>query len=248
MFEIIIVLAACFILLYILGLFTKDNSKVDIFWGLGFIIIAWGIYISWIMMTASHYAIIMLVTAWWLRLAYNITKKQLKHAGEDFRYAAWRKSWDYFYFRSFFQIHVLQFILMCLVAIPIFVMYSDIVYQNSILLICGSAIALFGLIYESVADKQLADFMKIKKPWEILTSGLRRYHRYPQYFWESIFWLGIAFISVQANLLGMIGWIFITILVRYVSWVPLLEARYKWDKAYVKYSEDTPVFMPDWRK
>jgi steroid 5-alpha reductase family enzyme len=33
-----------------------------------------------------------------------------------------------------------------------------------------------------IADKQLAKFVKNKKSGEILTSGLRKYHRYPQYF------------------------------------------------------------------
>ena len=248
MIQIIYILVLCFIALYVLGLFTKDNSKVDIFWGLGFILIAWGIYSSWTIMGLSHWAVILLVTAWWLRLAYNITKKQMKHGGEDFRYAKWRKEWDNFYIRSFFQIHVLQFALMCLVAIPIFAMYSDIIVDNNLLLIAGFAIAAFGLTYETIADNQLAAFIKTKKKWEIMTSGLRKYHRYPQYFGESVFWMGVATIAAQVSLAWFIGAIAITLLVRYVSWVPILERRYEWDKAYEKYSKKTPIFIPDWRK
>jgi len=246
MFEIIQVVAVCFVLLYILGLFTQDNSKVDIFWGLGFVLIAWGIYSSGTTMSASHWAVIALVSVWWFRLAYNITKKQLKHSAEDFRYAAWRKNWNYFYIRSFFQIHVLQFVLMCLVAIPILVMYSDAIAQNTLVLLVGFAVAVFGLAYETIADNQLANFIKTKKKAEILTSGLRKYHRYPQYFGESVFWMGVATIAAQVSLAWFIGAIAITLLVRYVSWVPILERRYQWDKAYEAYSQTTPVFIPKW--
>ncbi len=248
MFEIIQVLTLCFILLYILGLFTKDNSKVDIFWWLGFVLIAWWIYSSWTIMSVSHWAVILLVTTWWFRLAFNIIKKQSKHGWEDFRYAAWRKNWNYFYIRSFFQIHVLQFILMCLVATPIFVMYDDIASPSTLLLIVWFIIAAFGLVYETIADKQLADFIKTKKKWEILTSGLRKYHRYPQYFGESVFWIGVATIAAQISVVAFLWAILISLLVRYVSWVPILEARYKWDKTYEKYSKKTPIFIPDWRK
>ena len=69
--------------------------------------------------------------------------------------------------------------------------------------------------------------MKTKKKGQILTEGLRKYHRYPQYFGESIFWLGISIIASQVSIFAFIGWIVITIIVRYVTGVPLLEQRYE---------------------
>lgn len=241
-------LGFCFVALYILWIFIKDNSKVDIFWGLGFVLLTWGIVVSNTILSISHYVLIGLVTAWGLRLAYVIGQKHLQHPWEDFRYAQWRKNWEFFYIRSLFQIYFLQFILMCLVAIPILLMYWNIGYQNMIVLFIWTAIALFGLGYETIADKQLSDFKKTKKKWDILTSWLRKYHRYPQYFWESAFWLGIATIASQVSPLAFIGWIIITILVRFVSWVPMLEKRYTWDKKYEKYSKKTNIFFPDWLK
>lgn len=63
-----------------------------------------------------------------------------------------------------------------------------------------------------------------------------------------MFWLGISIIAFQASLAGFVGWIIITILVRYVSGVPMLEKRYEGQKNYEVYSKDTPVFFPNWTK
>lgn len=58
-------------------------------------------------------------------------------------------------------------------------------------------------------------------------SGLYRYSRHPNYFGESVFWLGISLISLSFSYYGMIGWIVITVLLLFVSGVPLQEVRYE---------------------
>ena len=144
---------------------------------------------------------------------------------------------------------MLQGFLMCIIATPIFFMNLNNSYDpNIVLSILWWAIALFWFFYEMKADKQLADFIKIKKKGQILTTWLRKFHRYPQYFWESIFWLGISIIGSQVHMLAFIWWIVITLLLRFVSGVPLLEKRYQGDKTYAKYSEKIPVFLPAWNR
>lgn len=138
---------------------------------------------------------------------------------------------------------------MLAVATPIFVLNATSGFENLLVFtILGSLIALFGLIYETIADTELRMFVQNKKKGEILTSGLRRFHRYPQYFGESVFWFGIAIIASQVSILGFFGWIVITILVRYVSGVPMMESHYSDNKAFQKYAETTPIFFPRWNK
>lgn len=250
MTEIIFTLWVLYIALFLLSIKLQDNSIADVFWGLWFVIIAvisyiigWAWYISQIAMT-------LLIVAWWIRLFLNIFSKKLPYSGkEDPRYKKWRDSWTYFYTRSFFQVYVLQGILMLIVATPIIVLNLESWFEENIMLtFLWSSIALFGLLYEARADGELAWFIQNKKSWDILTWWLRYFSRYPQYFWESVFWFGIAIIVAQVSLLWFIGWMMITILVRFISWVPLLEKRYKGQKNYVKYSETTPIFFPDFSK
>ncbi len=89
-------------------------------------------------------------------------------------------------------------ILLLVVAAAIIIvnLYGTVNY-NSLITYIGASVALFGLIFESIADRQLAEFIKIKKPGEIFTSGLYRYSRHPNYFGESVFWLGISLIAMQ---------------------------------------------------
>ncbi len=245
-----IVLDVCFLALFLLSLRLKDNSIADVFWGVWFVIIAViSYYLSWSWYT-SQVIMTLLVSAWWVRLFLNILSKKLPYTWkEDARYARWRDAWTYFKIRSFFQVYMLQWILMFLVATPILILnLQTVIEENLILTFLWASIAFFGLLYEARSDAELAWFIKNKKKGDILTGWLRCFSRYPQYFGESVFWFGIAVIVSQVSLWGFAGWLLITILVRYVSGVPLLEERYKWQKNYEKYSEITPIFFPDFSK
>ena len=247
MIEIISILAGLYVLLFLLSVKLQDNSIADVFWGFGFAVIA-GISLHSVPEpTLHHYALNILVIYWGSRLTLHIHNKKLSHSGEDARYAKWRENWKYFYTRSFFQVYVLQWVLMCLIATPVFLMNLKFVVSYSpIITIVWSLVATFGLVYEIISDRQLANFMTTKKSWEILTTWLRKYHRYPQYFGESTFWLGICIIASQVSVLAFIWWGVITFLLLKVSGVPLLEKRYEWHKEYQKYSKYTPKFIPNY--
>jgi len=105
-------------------------------------------------------------------------------------------------------------------------------------------VALSGLVFETIADRQLAEFIKIKKPGEIFTAGLYSYSRHPNYFGESMFWLGISLISIQYSYIGLISWIVITILLLFISGVPLQEGRYAGRSNWEEYKSRTSVFVP----
>ncbi len=240
------VLLMCYMVLFIIGYYKQDNSIVDVFWGVGFMILVGGMYITEWSGHFSETLMFILIILWWTRLSYYIGTKKLKKSWEDPRYNKWRGEWKYFYLRSFFQVYLLQYILMCIVAIPIFILYSGDILYNGYIVLLWVVLSLFGLIYESVADTQLRNFMQIKKQWEILTTGLRTYHRYPQYFGESIFWFGVSTIASQVSIWAFIGWVMVTFLVCFISGIPLSEARYQGNKKYAEYSQRTRAFFPKW--
>jgi steroid 5-alpha reductase family enzyme len=186
--------------------------------------------------------------------------RKLQEKKEDARYAKWREEWGsgwYFVIRSFVQVYMLQMILMLVVATAILVVNSvfwvseqsssSLLYQGTIerlILIIWALIALGWLIFEMIADRQLAEFMKTKKPGEIFTSWLYRYSRHPNYFGESMFWLGISLISLLFSYWGLISWATITILLLFVSGVPLQETRYAGRPNWEDYKGKTSVFVP----
>jgi steroid 5-alpha reductase family enzyme len=98
-------------------------------------------------------------------------------------------------------------ILMLIVAIPILIVNTtsvNIEKDGNIFLMISTIIALFGLIFETIADMQLKEFLKIKKPGQIFNSGLYRYSRHPNYFGESMFWLGVSLMALPYSSLAIL--------------------------------------------
>ncbi len=257
MTSILLTLLISYILLFLFSLKIKDNSIVDVFWGFGFVLIA---VISYLQsdMQISQTVITTLICLWWARIVSHIWLRKLKEKREDARYAKWREEWGngwYFVIRSFLQVYMLQMILMLVVATAILVvnlwfwavehgLLRASQWGEQIFLIIWGLIALFWLIFETIADRQIAEFVKTKKPGEIFTTWLYRYSRHPNYFGESMFWLGISLIALPFSYYGLVSFFVITILLLFVSGVPLQEARYADRANWEAYKTRTSVFVP----
>jgi steroid 5-alpha reductase family enzyme len=245
--SIIIVLTISYILLFTLSILLKDNSIADIFWGLGFLQVTIHSLIISSTFFISQIILLILILLWSLRISFYILSKKIIKKGEDPRYVIWRKTWKYFYLRSFFQVYMIQGFLLLIIAIPIFLInYSP--PDLNFLTLTGLVISSLGLIYETIADLQLRSFVKnkgLKIKEKIMKKGLWRYSRHPNYFGESLFWLGISIIAFQISFLTLLSWTLITILLRFVSGVPLAEARYKDNKEFMKYKKTTPPMFPN---
>ena len=95
----------------------------------------------------------------------------------------------------------------------------------------GATVWLFGFLFEAIGDHQLTVHLADKTPGKkkFIMWGLWRYTRHPNYFGEAVLWWGVWIIACSIKW----GWVtfyaplFISLLVRYVSGVPLLEAKYK---------------------
>ena len=95
-------------LVFILALYKKNNGIVDTAWGLGFILVSWAVFLRRGDWQARQWLALVLVLIWGGRLALHIHFRN-RGKEEDFRYAAWRKSWGkYFLLRSFGQIFMLR--------------------------------------------------------------------------------------------------------------------------------------------
>jgi steroid 5-alpha reductase family enzyme len=119
--------------------------------------------------------------------------------------------------------------------------------------VAGVAIWLVGLAIETLADAQKSAFKsKDENRGRFIASGLWRYSRHPNYFGEMLVWWGL-FVYAVPFLDGwswavVIGPVFITLLLLFVSGIPLLERsadeKYGDDPAYREYKRRTSILVP----
>jgi steroid 5-alpha reductase family enzyme len=233
-----------FHLMFLLAIKLKDNSIVDIGWGMGFVLLDIVLLANSTSLSVPQICASMLILAWGIRLSGYILWRKIGKA-EDFRYAAWRSSWGKsFLWRSYLQIFILQMLLLIIIATPLFLLaYGD--YTLNAFTFIGSTLAILGLALETLSDWQMHVFKQSAKGG-IMKEGLWRYSRHPNYFGEALFWWGIAIIAYLPNnyALEVISPLIITILVRYISGVPMLEEKYKNNAEFKSYAAKTSVFIP----
>ena len=120
-------------------------------------------------------------------------------------------------------------------------------------MIAGALIWLLGLVIEAVSDAQKSAFKsKAENRERFVTGGLWRYSRHPNYFGEMLVWWGLFVFAVPflhgAAFAVVIGPVFITLLLLFVSGIPLLErsaeAKYGEDPAYREYKRRTSILVP----
>lgn len=233
-----------FLSTYLISLRLRDVSIIDIVWGLGFIIITGtaGVY--------TQFPIVflfcaILITIWGTRLSTHIFQRKLIHPAEDKRYAAMRNRWSKkFAFVSAFTVFGLQWILQMIIALPIIV--TAIYGTTPIYAVIGTAIWITGFLFEIIADAQLTRFLRNRTDsTEILRTGLWAYSRHPNYFGEALLWWGIWVYSLGSGVyIAIISPILITILLRFVSGVPLAEKSMKDSAQFIAYAKKVPAFLP----
>ncbi len=234
-----------FILVFIIAIYKKDNSYVDIAWGFGFALVS--IYLL-IIEKLSMAEIIpsLLIIIWGFRLTIHIAERKIGKP-EDFRYAKWRDEWQFFYIRSFFQIFLFQALLMYIIIFPLIKIYSQDNLKMGPVYYLGIIVWIIGFLFEVIGDWQLRKFKQKKiNKGHIIQSGLWKYTRHPNYFGESTVWWGIFLIATGAgtSFLVIISPLLITYLLLFVSGVPLLEKHYEDNSEYQEYAKKTNKFLP----
>lgn len=243
----VLILLGYMTLWFIISLIKKRNDVADIAWGLGFILIAW-ISFSFSDMSGLRGLLAgVLVSIWGIRLALHIYSRN-RGKTEDYRYLAWRKEWGrWFYLRSYLQVYVLQGFLLFLIALPIMAINKNNGLSLGIPDFFGLIVWIFGFYFETRGDTELAKFVKNPaNKGKIMQRGLWAYTRHPNYFGEVILWWGIFIISLGSApfFYTIVGPLTITILILFVSGIPLLEKKYEGNSDFEEYKKRTSVFFP----
>jgi steroid 5-alpha reductase family enzyme len=236
-------------LLWIWSIIIKNVSIVDLFWGLGYVIVNSFYVFSSGELSPRKILILFLVSIWGLRLFIYLSARNIGK-GEDFRYQTFRKNYGekrYWWF-SYFQTFLLQGALIMIVSLPLFAISTSATSGEIILLdYVAIFIWLIGFTFETAGDFQLSRFKKdVNNKGKVLNTGLWKYTRHPNYFGDAVVWWAFAVFSIAAGgYWQIIGSLVMTFLLLKVSGVSLLEKTLKTTKPeYQEYIKKTNSFFP----
>lgn len=232
---------------FVVSIIKKRNDVADTAWGLGFVALAWTSFAMSLRQTNVALLVNILVTIWGLRLAYHIHKRN-HNKPEDARYQQWRAQWKYFYTRSFFQVFMLQGVLLWLISWPIiFVNFNEKLFNINWISYLGLMLWIIGFVFESVGDAQLKKFItNPTNKGKLMTSGLWKYSRHPNYFGEVMQWWGIFVMALSATneWTLIVSPLTITFLIVFVSGIPMTEKRYAGRPDWEEYKRRTSSLIP----
>ena len=193
------VLLVCQVSLWLLSIWLRDASIVDIFWGPAFALVA---LVTWLHLygtgVETRKALLLALTSIWaLRLGLYVWLRSRGH-GEDPRYTAFRKratgNENLFVLRHVF---LRQGLSMWITSMPIQVGQFYLQPESlGIPALIGVTVWLVGFVFESVGDWQLARFKRDPaNKGRVMQTGLWRYTRHPNYFGDACIWWGLFLVA-----------------------------------------------------
>jgi steroid 5-alpha reductase family enzyme len=241
-FTILMVLVC---LLWLVSLALKDTSIVDIFWGFGFVVVAWTCYFTTTGFAPRKLLVTTIVTIWGVRLAMYLYWRN-HGKGEDYRYQSLRKRiGKNFPLVSLVVVFIFQGLLIWLISLPIQAAQASSEQLTGFDFI-GVTLWAIGLTFEAVGDWQLASFKADPgNKGQVMNRGLWRYTRHPNYFGDALLWWGIFCFALPQHWWTIVSPIAMTVLLLKISGVALLEKTLtKTKPQYEAYVRRTNAFLP----
>jgi len=234
---------------WLVSLYKKDVSIVDSMWSI-MILSACLVYIDIdVPIDLKSQLIVFLVTVWALRLSVHLTIRNWGEP-EDQRYVQIRNKYrPHFAIKSLFIIFIFQALLAWVVSLPLNAALGITTFRwidTAALLLWAT-----GMFFESVADYQLTRFKRDPaNKGKVMSSGLWRYSRHPNYFGEFLIWWGYYLFAVNSDTWWtVISPLLMTWLLLKFSGVTLMESDISTRRPdYKNYTKETNAFFPGPRK
>ncbi len=171
--------------------------------------------------------------------------------GEDTRYRELRERWRARgrEQRTFVIFYQAQALLAATLALPFVLTVFNRHHGLEPVEWIGAGVWLVAVVFEAVADRQLARHKADPaRRGSTLRSGLWRYSRHPNYFFQTLTWLAYALIAVAApwGWLGFLSPLLILLLVVFVTGIPPAEEQALRSRGddYRAYQRETSPFVP----
>lgn len=194
--------AAVFFVVWLISVFKKDASIVDILWGPACALPG---FVTYLQIGGAHpnqLLLTVLVGVWGLRLGGYLAKRNLPH-GEDQRYQHMRRragSDKAFAVKSLFTVYLMQCVLSWFISFPVQLGQAGLEGDSvGTLAYVGAAIWFVGIVFEALGDHQLATFKADPaNKGKLMTVGLWAWTRHPNYFGDACVWFGLTLIALQS--------------------------------------------------
>jgi steroid 5-alpha reductase family enzyme len=241
-----------FTITWLIALKIRIAAIVDVLWAASFSIMA---FLYWLRITPQPTAplpilILLLITIWSIRLALYLAIRICKHGKkEDTRYAALKEKWGKRTAVNLFLFYQLQGILIFILSLTFLFVFLNATAPPLPQHYIGIALALIAIIGETTSDAQLSQF-KTRHPQSICNTGLWKYSRHPNYFFQWLAWCAWAILATQPHHpISLLSWLapaIIYLLLRHVSGIPLTEKLMlqKYGPPYQNYLNTTSAFFP----
>ncbi|MDA8654468.1 DUF1295 domain-containing protein [Alphaproteobacteria bacterium] len=234
---------------WLFSVIRKDAGIIDVFWGLGYGLIAVLAIANVQSLSPYVFALYVLVILWAVRLGGHLLIRWRKEEEEDKRYQSMRRNaGPGFWWKSLYIVFGLQGLLMYLVAQPLIQLFPFAATTPAAptAFVVFLIIAVIGLLIETISDIQLTAF-RAAKTGGILKSGLWARSRHPNYFGDALFWWGISLAAISAA--PEVSWtlfapIIMNVLLVRVSGAALLEKYMSKREGYAEYQAKTNRFIP----
>ena len=238
------------LVIYLAGRIFRNASFYDPYWSVAPIVIAF----FWVSSNLSSAIVLrmifvlFLVFFWGLRLTLNWVRgwQGIKH--EDWRYRDFReKSGKWFWLMDLFGIELAPTMFVYLGCLSLYPALALGDRAFGILDILATIITAGAVLVETTADEQMKSFFKSNPPPDaVMSSGLWKYSRHPNYFGEVAFWWGLFLFGLAAApgyWWTIIGPVAITLLFIAVS-IPMMEKRQTAKRpAYAEYRKRVSAFI-----
>ena len=228
----------------------RDASLADRVWSLlvAAPVLVQAAWLGWPLDARSTLMLAVLLL-WALRLALYISVRNAGH-GEDRRYRAMRaRHGPHFGLKSLYLVFGLQAVLAWVVGWPLLAALGRSGPWTALDAL-GLLLAAGGLLFETVADAQLARFRRTPQAaGAVMDRGLWAWSRHPNYFGEACVWWGLSLMALGAGGLAaawcLLSPLMMTVLLLKVSGVALLEQDIAERRpAYRDYAARTSAFIP----
>ena len=254
MFELLLfnllLLMTCMVGLWLLSILLGDVSFVDSFWAFGFVVVATASYVLLGMREMPLSVLLLAITALWGVRLGTFLFLRWRRDGADPRYVRMlEKASGNRHLFSLRSVFLLQGVMLWTVSLPVQLgMLFDSGSPAGAMAWLGIALAVLGIVFETVGDQQMAAFRADPaNRGQVMDRGLWRYTRHPNYFGDACVWWGLFLIAVDAGaplwvVIGpaLLNWT----LVRW-SGAALLERRLKRSRpGYEAYIARTSSFFP----
>jgi steroid 5-alpha reductase family enzyme len=240
---------ALIFVLWLLHLPRRNASIMDVGWAAGLVLIA----VLYALEGHGNRTRVALLTAmgaiWGLRLALHLFLTRVLGHPEEGRYVELRRQWGSrasFNFLLFFEA---QAVLCGIVSLPFAIVAHDAARGMTWSEYAGATLWVVAMLGEIAADAQLAAFKRDPmNQGRVCQTGLWRYSRHPNYFFEWLVWVSFAVVAIPSPLgvLGLISPAVMLFLLLRVSGIPPAEAQALRTRGeeYRVYQRTTSRFIP----